>query len=443
MANFFKAAPKKQQLGQEVNVNVTRLDFNGCGVGLYNKKPIFIDGALPEELIQVKVVEQKNKYSRGKIVNILTSSKQRVEANCQHFLACGGCDLQHLSPTAQLTFKQQKVTELFARNNHVKQLPWQMPLVSKTWHYRRKARIGVQYNKAGQATIGFRQRGSNQLINIKKCPVLVEPLTTLFVPLKKLLSQLSGKNAVGHIEVIATKKVTLVVRQLVKLSQQDQQHWQTFSENFCCEILFDNGENISPLLENMPLTLQYELTDNIVISFTSDNFIQVNHDINKQMINQALGWLNITKQDCILDLFCGLGNFSLPMAKKAAQVIGIEGVDAMVSRAQENAQQNGLDNCEFYQADLNSNWQNEAWSKNKYTKLLLDPARAGAYQALHQLATLNIEKVLYVSCDPASLAKDSELLLAQGYRIEKMSLMDMFSHTKHIETMVLFVKSSL
>ncbi|MFB0980506.1 MAG: 23S rRNA (uracil(1939)-C(5))-methyltransferase RlmD [Alteromonadaceae bacterium] len=440
MANFFKASAKKQQLGQEAKIKIIRLDMNGCGVGQYNKKPIFIDGVLPNEVVQAKVIEQKNKYSRGKLMEVLSQSKQRIEAKCQHFLKCGGCDVQHMTPEAQLDFKQQKVSDLFARSNHTDELPWQTPIVSQPWHYRRKARIGVQYDKTGQATIGFRQRGSNQLITIKNCPVLVEPLGPIFSLLKKLLPKLSGKNAIGHIEVIFTDKVTVVVRQLEILTKQDKLHWQTFSENFSCDVLFDSGKDVTSIDESTAAMLNYALDDNIDISFTTDNFIQVNHEVNKGMIRQALQWLKLNEQDIVLDLFCGLGNFSLPIAKKVEQVVGIEGVDLMVTNAHENALKNGLSNCEFYQADLNSHWQNEGWVNKKYTKLLLDPARAGAYQALQQLVHLNIKTVLYVSCDPTTLAKDSELLVSKGYSIEKISLMDMFSQTKHIETMVLFVK---
>jgi 23S rRNA (uracil1939-C5)-methyltransferase len=440
MANFFKATVKKQELGQEVKIKITRLDINGCGVGQYNKKPIFIDGALPDEVVHVKVIEQKNKYSRGKLTAVIFPNEERIAAKCQHFISCGGCDLQHLAPAAQLDFKQQKVSDLFSRNNHEQLLPWQAPIISQSWHYRRKARIGVQYNKVGQATIGFRQRGSNHLINIKNCPVLIQPLNNIFSPLKVLLKKLSGKNAIGHIEVIATERVTVVVRQLDKLTQQDKKHWQTFSDDLCCDVRFDFGKEIIPLNESISENLQYVLDNNIAISFSSDNFIQVNHDVNKSMITQAIDWLQLTEQDIVLDLFCGLGNFSLPIAKRVAQVVGIEGIALMVTNAHKNALQNGLANCEFYQADLNSHWKDEVWANKKYTKLLVDPARAGAYQALQQLTHLNISTVLYVSCDPATLAKDSELLLAQGYRIEKISLMDMFSQTKHIETMVLFVR---
>ena len=339
MANFFKATAKKQQLGQAVKLKITRLDINGCGVGQYNKKPIFIDGVLPDEIVQLKVVEQKNKYSRGKLLEVLSPSEQRTEAKCQHFLNCGGCDLQHMFSMAQLDFKQQKVSGLFARNG-IEALPWEAAIVSQPWHYRRKARIGVQYDKTGQATIGFRQRGSNHLINIKNCPVLVEPLNPIFSKLKKLLPKLSGKNAIGHIEVISTDKVTVVVRQLEVLTKQDKLNWQTFSENFPCVVFFDYGKEITPLDETASALLQYALDDNINISFSPDNFIQVNHQVNKAMITQALQWLNLNEQDIVLDLFCGLGNFSLPIAKKVAKVVGIEGVDLMVTKAHENALNN-------------------------------------------------------------------------------------------------------
>ena len=191
-----------------------------------------------------------------------------------------------------------------------------------------------------------------------------------------------------------------------------------------------------PLLENK--ALNYALTDTIDIGFTVHDFIQVNHLVNQQMVEQAQAWLALDESDVVLDLFCGLGNFSLPIAQQVNSVVGIEGVESMVEKAQENALKNNLSNCHFYQADLNSDWQNQSWVKQKYTKVLLDPARAGAYQALVQLLTFKVDKILYVSCDPASLARDAKLLIEHGYKIEKIALMDMFSQTKHVETMVMF-----
>lgn len=451
MANFFKVTPKTQKLGQQCTVNISRLDANGCGVAHYQQKNIFIDGALPSETVVAKVIEQKSKYYRGKLVEIVTAAEHRVKLRCQHFARCGGCDIQHLASEEQLSFKQQKITELFARNEVIqgrqsnnqslkikRELPWQTPITDQEWHYRRKARIGVQYNKKGQATIGFRQKASNQLVAIKTCPVLVEPFDSLFHSLNVLIAAVSGKNPIGHIEIIASKVNTLIIRQLVKMSVQDRALWLDFAQQHQCQIMVDDGQSILPLTTCEELS--YQIDTDINITFNPDNFIQVNHQINTKMVAMAMAWLALTPQDTVLDLFCGLGNFSLPLAKRVNRVVGVEGVDEMVVQAQQNAQANQLTNCQFYQADLNNDWQSYPWKNETYTKVLIDPARAGAYKAIAQLVKLKIPQLLYVSCDPATLAKDSQLLLSQGYKIEKISLIDMFSHTKHIETMVLFVR---
>ncbi|MGB1261890.1 MAG: 23S rRNA (uracil(1939)-C(5))-methyltransferase RlmD [Cognaticolwellia sp.] len=436
MANFFKASPKKTKTQQQLTVTINRLDQQGCGVALHGKKPIFVEGALPKETVEVQVVEQKNKYSKAKLLNVLTPSSTRQDVKCRHYFQCGGCNLQHLQYPAQLAYKQEKVSELFARQTLTETLPWQSNIVSSEWHYRRKARIGVQYNKRGEPIIGFRQRESKHLTEIKACPVLVEAFADIFTELKTLLPNLSGKNAVGHIEVIAANENVVVVRQLVNLTTQDKQLWQDFANKNQWQVYFDDGEKVTPLAEDN--VLFYPLTETINIDFSVSDFIQVNQQVNKQMVAQALDWLALNEQDIVLDLFCGLGNFSLPIAQQVNAVVGIEGIASMVEKAQENAEKNEINNCQFYQADLNNDWQNQVWAQKKYTKVLLDPARAGAYQALTQLVKFNIATLLYVSCDPASLARDTKLLIEHGYKIEKIALMDMFSQTKHVETMVLF-----
>jgi len=201
-------------------------------------------------------------------------------------------------------------------------------------------------------------------------------------------------------------------------------------------IFIDNGKQVEPLT---PVRrLHYPLINNIEIDFEVQHFIQVNHDVNVKMVQQAITWLSLNCDDIVLDLFCGLGNFSLPIAKNVAHLVGIEGVQLMVDQADKNAKKNNINNCSFYQADLNSEWGEVSWAALKFNKVLLDPARAGAYEAVQQITKMNIAEILYVSCDPATLAKDSEYLIGQGYQIEKIALMEMFSQTKHIETMVLF-----
>jgi len=454
MANFFKAVAKPKVVNEQLTVCIDKLDTNGVGVARWKGKPVFIAGALPNEVIDVKIIEQKSKYARAKITSITKISESRVAPECQHFGLCGGCDLQMLAVEEQLLFKQQKVTELFSRSfsalklaTKIEQadLPWQTPIKSEPWHYRRKARIGVQFDKKAQATIGFRQKSTNQLAAIKSCPVLVEPLNAIFPLLKKVLAQLTVKAAIGHIEVIqADGQVVLVIRQLKSLNDTDIKLWKSYAQQHFWHVIIDDGNKQTPLLEGKEgndVVLSYALEDTSKIYFSSSDFIQINHKVNIAMISQALAWLNISPNDNVLDLFCGLGNFSLALAKKAQRVVGVEGVQVMVDKAKHNADINGLDNCQFNQADLNSTWLSEPWAKElAFDKVLLDPARAGAEQAVSQIAELKIPIVLYVSCDPATLARDSAVLVSQGYKLEKISLMDMFSQTKHVETMVLFTR---
>ncbi|WDE00039.1 23S rRNA (uracil(1939)-C(5))-methyltransferase RlmD [Thalassomonas actiniarum] len=436
MANFFKASTKKHTLGQKITVRIERLDLNGCGVGYYQKKPVFVAGALVGETARVRVVEQKSKYLRGQLQGLENESKHRIAPFCRHYQKCGGCDLQHLAYQQQLNFKQDKVTQLFARNQINAPLPWQLPLLAGERHYRRKARIGVQYAKDGSATIGFRQKATNDLVALDACPVLVEPVTDIFALLKPLLASLSVKQAIGHIEVLVTGHITLIVRQLKPLTDEDKALWLQAATAHHWQILLDNGKDVLPLTRVEPLS--YALSDGLTIGFTGKDFIQVNHDMNVQMVSQALDWLALDSGDKVLDLFCGLGNFSLPVAARVLQLTGVEGVQSMVERAQKNARDNGLENCAFYQADLNSSWQDLPWAQESFDKVLLDPARAGALEAIEQLLKFKIATLLYVSCDPATLARDSKVLLDAGYKIEKIAIMDMFSQTKHVETMVLF-----
>jgi len=467
MANFFKVNTKKSvktQEKQKLTVIVERLDLNGCGVAYCKNKPVFINGTLPNENVEIKLVEQKNKYAIAKLLTINEASKNRVVAKCQHFTLCGGCDLQHLEYLQQLNFKQNKVIELFSRTgiaaDVIEELPWQEPISNSQWGYRRKARIGVQFDKNSQATIGFRQKSTNQLVAIKSCPVLVEPADTIFPILKKLISKLSVKKAIGHIEVICTdsshlenprtdksnesfKKLTLTVRQIRAINEHDRKLWQEYAKKNQWHINFqenvdDKKVSKNRLSVNSADDLSYRLVDDIQINFSNTDFIQINEQVNLAMVEQALAWLMPQKNDHILDLFCGLGNFSLPLASKVSSVTGVEGVQSMVDKAAANAVFNSIDNCSFFQADLNSEWLSNKWANSKFSKVLLDPARAGAELAIEQVTELDIPTILYVSCEPTTLARDSQLLLLKGYRIEKIGLIDMFSQTKHVETMILF-----
>ena len=454
MANFFKPSNKKQSTGNSITVDITRLDPNGCGVGNHQNKPVFISNSLVNEKVVAKVFESKSKYIKATVNEVLQASPYRVEPKCKHFKQCGGCDLQHFTYTEHLPFKQQKVIDLFTRQGINMVLPWQLSIVGAPWSYRRKARIGVQYNKLNEPIVGFRQKQSNTLININLCPVLVEPINDIFIELKLIIKKLTLVKSIGHIEVIYTQFATVIIRQLVAINEHDKQLWLACAKKFQWNIYIDNGKNLLPLTSLTPLYYElflkqnksdnkaneHELSYNVKLHFEPKDFIQVNHQVNERMITQALEWLELNSNDQVLDLFCGLGNFSLPIAQNAHKVVGVEGMQSMVDKAAYNAKMNGICNTEFFQTDLNNEWTHEPWAKLQYSKLLLDPARAGAYEALEQLLKLHIKTIVYVSCDPSSLAKDSQLLIQNGYKIQKISIMDMFAQTKHVETMVLFTK---
>lgn len=438
MVNYFKPKASNTLVGKTLHVDIVRLDMNGDGVGYIDKKPIFIPTALINEQVTVKVIEQKSKYLRGKLLSIAVSNEDRVTPQCAHFGECGGCQLQHLPYQKQLEYKQDKVAELFKRNCRVEQLPWSAAVQSTPWHYRQKARIGVQYNRSNDAIVGFRQQSSNQLVSVNQCQVLPQSAADLMPTLTRLINSLSAERAIGHVEVLFNfASVSVAIFRIINaLETGDVQlikQW-AIDNNYQTMLQFDS--KLTPLTHCDALS--YQIDDNIEIAFTNNDFIQVNNNVNQAMVGQAIAWLNLNKDDIVLDLFCGLGNFSLPIAKRVKQVVGVEGVEPMVHAANQNAQLNNLTNCQFHAANLNAPWLNKSWAKAPYTKVVLDPARAGAFEALQQIVKLKITDILYISCDPATLARDTKVLIDTGYLIKNISLLDMFSQTKHVETMVLF-----
>ena len=439
MVQIFKAKKSAKQPSQNkpLEMQVDKLDMNGVGVARYQGKPAFIAHALPGEKVKVKVTSQNNKLIKAKLLSVIDESEHREQVKCSHFYHCGGCDLQHASHTAQLEFKQDKVTQLFSRQG-ITDLPWHAAISGEGWHYRRKARIGVQYDKQGKAIIGFRQKSSNDIASIKQCPILPKSAELLFTHLNDVLSQLKAKKAIGHIELIFTEQLHLVIRQLKKLTDYDKNVWLSAAEQNNWQLFIDAGEEIYPITSDCKL--EYAI-DNVKLQFKPEHFIQVNAQINARMVALAIEWLSPQQNDRVLDLFCGLGNFSLAIAGSVNEVVGVEGVQDMVQQAQLNAQQNNIENCHFYQANLNADWHEQAFSKGSFSKIILDPARAGALEACQQLVDFKPEKLLYVSCEPSTLAVDAAFLIKQGYLMTKIVLIDMFSQTKHVETMVLFERS--
>ncbi|MCW8997042.1 MAG: 23S rRNA (uracil(1939)-C(5))-methyltransferase RlmD [Psychromonas sp.] len=444
MAQFFKASRTKSAKNRILkNVHVEKLDHQGRGIAYFQDKPLFIDGGLSGESLDIQIVESKKRYSKGFIKKINQASELRIAASCPHYNECGGCHLQHIDHEQQIKIKSAGLLSLFKR--FAKQAPLQLeePVLGKQWAYRRTARFGLQFDKKSkQLKMGFRRALSNDLIDQKVCPVLLPQLECLILPLKELLNALKSKIDLGHIELIqADQGVVVLLRHLKALPKNDLQLIEQFSERHQVNFFAQDSKHGTVCLSGTE-QLSYQLSEwNCTLNFSPTDFLQVNSEVNQKMVAQALHWLAVTEDDIVLDLFCGLGNFTIPLAKKAAKVVGIEGIQKMVERATDNASLNNLSNTTFYQADLSAaDVAQQVWATQAFNKVLLDPARAGAFDCMLFIVKLKPSHIVYVSCDPVTLARDSQLLLENGYKLDKLGLLDMFPQTGHMESMALFVR---
>ncbi|MCG7499074.1 23S rRNA (uracil(1939)-C(5))-methyltransferase RlmD [Vibrio sp. Of7-15] len=440
MARFFKPQKRTTVDKKHKAIMIERLDHAGAGIGFLDKKLIFVDGVLPGEKAVVQLTEQKKSYAKAKLIKLQSQSNERIEPFCQHYRQCGGCNLQHLSHEGQVAAKEASLAELMNKfaGADLKQAE---AIVAGDKGYRRRARFSLMFDKnTKQLKMGFRKKQSKEIVDVRHCPVLVPSLDELLNELYALLSQLKAYKDLGHVELVEAENGRVcLLRHLKPLKEQDKTALLNFAQQHDLILyLASSPEHCERVVGDEP----YYSMNGAKLNFSPQNFIQVNKTVNEKMVAQALQWLDVQKDDRVLDLFCGLGNFSLPLAQKASAVVGVEGVDEMVERATENAKQNQLSNAEFYQADLEQDITNQVWAKAKFSKILLDPARAGAAGVMEYVAELNAQSVVYVSCNPATLARDSQVLLQRGYKLHKLGMLDMFPHTGHLESMALFVKQA-
>ncbi|MCP5078038.1 MAG: 23S rRNA (uracil(1939)-C(5))-methyltransferase RlmD [Psychromonas sp.] len=444
MAQFFKASPKNSIKNRILkNVSVEKLDHQGRGIAFFQNKPLFIDGALDGEVVDVQVTESKKRYSKALIKNISQASELRTQPTCPHYEQCGGCHLQHTNQDKQINIKALGLLDLFTRFAKKEAMQLEPVIRGDAWGYRRSARFGVQFNKKSKKVeMGFRRALTNELINQKVCPVLKAPLEALIVPTKALLNELSGKADLGHIEMIwSDQGAVILLRHLKPLPKADLLLIEQFSElnkvNFFSQ---PSKKELYCISGNSELS--YQLPEwQCELNFSATDFLQVNEAVNQNMVKQALSWLALTKQDKVLDLFCGLGNFTLPIATQVKSVVGVEGIQKMVDRASQNATANEITNATFFQADLSAeHLAKQSWAEGAFNKVLLDPARAGALESIPFVISLKPSHIVYVSCDPVTLARDSQLLLEKGYKLDKLGLLDMFPQTGHMESMALFTR---
>ncbi|HCC10581.1 MULTISPECIES: 23S rRNA (uracil(1939)-C(5))-methyltransferase RlmD [Atlantibacter] len=431
MAQFY-SAKRRVTTRQIITVTVNDLDPFGQGVARHDGKALFISGLLPGECAEVTLTQDKRNFGHATVKKRLTDSPARVTPRCPHFGVCGGCQQQHASVALQQSSKAQSLARLM---NH----PVDNIIASPEWGYRRRARLSLNYlSRAQTLEMGFRKAASSDLVDIRQCPVMVPRLEALLPALRICLNGLQGVRRLGHVElVLADNGPLMVLRHTEPLSANDKQKLEQFSHQHDVALFLAPQ---SDALEHITGDEPYYHSDGLRLTFSPRDFIQVNDAVNQQMVARALEWLDVQPTDRVLDLFCGMGNFTLPLARRAQSVVGVEGVPALVAKAQRNAESNGLKNVIFFHENLEEDVTRQPWAAQGFDKILLDPARAGAPGVMQHVVKLMPRRVVYVSCNPATLARDSEELLRAGYHIQQLAMLDMFPHTGHLESMVLFVR---
>lgn len=440
MARRRKSIPK-----EPVEVTIESLSHDGRGVAHIDGKAVFIDGALPDEKVVFQYTAKRRKHDEGQTIEILTASPDRVEPRCAHFGLCGGCSLQHLSTTAQIDYKQQSMLDNLKHIGKVEAAEVFEPITAESWGYRRKARLGVKFVfKKDKVLVGFREKRNSFLADLEQCEVLHPSVGHRLTDLQGLIENLDAKQSIPQIEVsIGDKHISLIVRHLEDLSDGDRDKLTQFGVNNDFQIyLQSGGPDTVSLLSPDRAELFYEHPEfDTRVDFGPQDFIQVNTEINRQMVARAVELLELNESDHVLDLFCGLGNFTLPIAKHAAHVMGVEGDFPMVERAKTIARNNGVENTSYHFCNLMGDLQREKWLKQSYDKVLLDPPRLGAKEVVAHFGKLSPSRIVYVSCHPGTLARDAgELVNTHGYRLLGAGVMDMFPHTAHVESIAVFEK---
>jgi len=435
-----------------VVADVVSLSHDGRGVAHVDGKAVFVHGALPGEQVLLRYTRRARRHDEGMVTEVVRASPARVEPRCAHFGVCGGCALQHMDPTAQVHLKAQVLAETLARIGQVAPARWLPPLSGAPWGYRRKARLGVRrVAKKGRVLVGFRERGSSFVADLQHCDVLHPAVGARLPALAALVDSLSIRERLPQIEMAqGDGPPVLVLRVLDPPSAEDVQKLQAFAADTGLRLYLQPGgtDTIAPL-PGQDVQLSYRLpmpelqrasSGDLDILFEPADFTQVNLEMNRRMVDQALGLLDPQPDAAVLDLFCGLGNFTLPVARRAGRVVGVEGDAGLVARARRNAAHNGIDNVEFQCADLYAEPTAAApWHGQRFDLALLDPPRSGAREVLDPLAATGVRRLVYVSCYPATLARDAEHLVhGLGFRLMAAGAMDMFPHTAHLESMAVF-----
>jgi 23S rRNA (uracil1939-C5)-methyltransferase len=423
--------------------DIIDLSHEAHGVARLDGKAVFVTDALPGERVVLRRVRRHRNFDEAVLEAVLRPSQDRVVPSCPHYGTCGGCALQHLAPTAQLAFKQGQLLENLARLGGVEPARVLEPLVGPVWGYRRRARLGIKHvPRKGRVLVGFRERSAPYVADLHECRVLMPPLDTLMDPLAELVGELSIATRVPQAEVaVAENACAIVLRVLDPPTDADLERMRQFELGHGVRVYLQPGgpATVAPLTPGQD-ALCYSLPAfGITLEFEPTDFIQVNAALNETMVSRAVDLLDPQPGERVLDLFCGLGNFSLPLARRAGEVVGVEGDAGLVSRAARNAARQGIGNVTFVATDLAVAAAGAPWSTRSYDRVLIDPPRAGAREVLPVVGSCGAGRVVYISCHPGSLARDAGILVQDhGFRLVAAGVMDMFPHTTHVEAMAVF-----
>ncbi len=459
---------------EAVHLSVERLADDGRGIASHEGKTVFVDGAIDSEDVVVSITSEHSAYYEGRANTLISTSPARVSPLCPVFVQCGGCSVQHMSSEKQLAFKQEAVLSQLYRWAKLSPEVLAPPVTADEYGYRQRVRLAVNYHKNGNVLFGFREANSHQLVDIDQCPVIEPSLQLLFPLLRQWLNDLPYK-VVSHIELVkGGVDVGVVIRHTRKLAAQNRQalsvllaEFESDHHSIRCHAWYQGGK-ASPLENDygdivdprLVYTLNTTSTDHdnsreevqkgsvLDIAFHPQDFIQSNAQVNQQMVSQAISWLAVSKEEHVVDLFCGVGNFSLPLAGVAKYVTAVEGVEDMTRRASGNARANNIDNIHFLTMDLFDTSidlvnivkkMNHTSAHLSVDALLLDPPRSGAKHVCQDIKKLSPKRIVYVSCDSSTFARDAKVLSDNGYHLKSVGIMDMFPQTAHVEVMALFM----
>lgn len=424
---------------------------DGKGIAAVDGKKVFVSGALAGETVRFQRRKRKRNYDEAELLEVLEESEARIAPRCAVFGTCGGCSLQHISGEDQRAIKQRALADNLQRIGRVEPLRWLDPLFDESsdggWKYRRRARLAVK-NVAGKGRVlvGFRESHAPYICDMHRCEVLASPVDALIDPLSELIGRLSISSRLPQVEVAVSDDVTeLVFRVLDPPTDEDSAALIAFAREHKLQIALQTGGpgSVQPLATGATLVpLQYELPEfDVSIEFKATDFVQVNGSVNRRMVSRAIELLDVGPDHRVLDLYCGIGNFSLPLGRRAGHVLGVEGELEQVQRSQSNARRNNIDNCDFRQADLSAIDGTESWIREDWDRLLLDPARSGAQEVVANIKAIGAPRIVYVSCHPGTLARDAgSLVRDHGYVLEAAGIIDMFPHTGHVESIAVFQK---